>query len=191
MMKPYFFSILMAALSGFVQAQVSLRPQAGVTAADFSYTSLAGAVRGGSGFIVGADLQIGSPFYVQPGLLLSRTNLSVDGVGNIYLTELNVPVMAGYKLFADKGPTKFGLRIFAGPDFQINVNKKIDEVFSDLKKEDFNDFLVSGVVGIGVDVLFLFLDLDYSFGLSDYITTDRANAKVDYATGTLGLRIGF
>jgi hypothetical protein len=171
--------------------QVSLRPQVGVNFAQLDYKSVHGAIQGRAGFHIGADLQIGSPFFVQPGLQFSSTKLAISDFGEVSVQELNVPVMLGFKLFAGKNSSPWGVRVFGGPEFSYAVNKKIDAVFTDINKEDIKNFQVAGLIGAGVDLSILFLDMGYKIGLSDYIETDKASTSVDYFYLNAGLRIGF
>lgn len=171
--------------------QVSLRPQVGVNFAQLSYESVHGAIKGRSGLHIGADLQIGNPFFVQPGLQLHSTKLEISGFGDVRITELSVPVMLGFKLFSGKDGSPWGVRVFGGPEFGYVVNKKIDSVFTDVKKEDIENFQVAGLFGAGLDLSILFLDIGYKVGLSDYIKTDKASSSVDYFYANAGLRFGF
>lgn len=172
-------------------AQVSFRPQAGVNFAQLSYKSVHGAIQGKSGFHFGADLQIGSPFFVQPGLNFYSTNFEIEGFKEISVDELTVPIMLGFKLFSGKKRSPWGVRVFGGPEFAYVVNKKIDAVFTDIKKEDIENFQVAGLLGAGFDLSIFFIDLGYKIGLSDYIKTDKASTSVDYFYTNVGLRIGF
>lgn len=172
-------------------AQVSFRPQAGINFAQLSYKSVHGALKGKSGFHFGADLQIGSPFFVQPGLNFYSTNIEISEFKEISVEELTVPVMLGFKLFSGKKSSTWGIRVFGGPEFAYVVNKKIDAVFTDIKKEDIENFQVAGLFGAGLDLSIFFVDIGYKIGLSDYIKTDKASTSVDYFYANAGLRIGF
>ncbi len=172
-------------------SQVSLRPQVGVNFASFDYESVHGSIKGKTGLHFGADLQIGRPFYVQPGLSFSTTKLQIENFGDIEVSKIDVPIMIGLKLLQDDDQKAFGLRLFAGPNFAFNVSEKIDGVFSDITKDDIKNFYVSAIIGAGLDFSILFVDIGYKIGITKFIETQKADSSVDYFIGNAGIRIGF
>lgn len=60
-----------------------LRPQVGLYFSSIDYESVQRAVKGKTGLHFGADLQIGSPFYVQPGLSITPLKMEIKNVGDI------------------------------------------------------------------------------------------------------------
>jgi hypothetical protein len=191
-MKKMITTLVLALLAaGVVLSQFSLRPQIGVNFASFNYESVHGAVDGRTGLHVGADLQIGKPFYIQPGLNFSTTKLQIEDFGDINVSIINVPIMLGLKFMGNEDSGSLGLRVFAGPNFAYHVNEKIDDAFTDITEDDIRDFEVSGIAGAGLDISFLFVDIGYKFGLSKFVETDAADEAVHYFIGNVGLRIGF
>jgi hypothetical protein len=99
--------------------------------------------------------------------------------------------MVGLKLGAGQESQKVGLRVFAGPNFSLHVNEKLDGVFQNVDKDDIKDSRISGILGGGVDLGILFVDLGYKFGLSSFFEDEVADDKVHYFIGVAGLRFGF
>jgi hypothetical protein len=164
-MKKSIFTLTILLLLGFnVMAQISLRPQIGIQSANLSYQSIQGEVTGKTGFSFGADLQIGNTFYVQPGIMITPSNLEIENVGDINITKLNVPVMLGYKLFEPEGGKAFGMRLFAGPNFAFNVNETISDAITDITADDLQSFNLSLIGGVGFDISILFVDIAYKYG---------------------------
>ncbi len=191
-MKPLIYSFLLVFFSSMnVFAQLSLRPQVGVNFASLDYESVHGSVKGKTGLHFGVDLQIGRPLYIQPGMSFSTTKLEIKEFGNIQVSNLDVPIMVGYKLFENDDQKAFGLRLFVGPNFSFNVNEKIDGVFTDITKDDIKNFHVSGIVGAGLDISILFIDVGYKFGITEFIKTDKADESIHYFIANGGIRIGF
>ena len=171
--------------------QLSLRPQVGINFPSFSDEIIHGEFDGEVGYQFGADLQIGGSFYIQPGLNFQSNKLSIENVGDIKVSRINVPVMVGYKFFENEDSRAFGVRIFAGPNFAFHVNEDLDEAFTDIDKDDIKDFQIAGLVGAGVDISILFVDLAYKFGLSDFFEEDVADGSINLFVVNAGIRLGF
>lgn len=173
-----------------ITGQIAVRPQVGINFADFNYESIHGSIKGKTGFHFGADVQLGKTYYIQPGVFYSATKLQISGFGDIEVSRLDIPVMVGYKIVDNEDGT-IGLRVFAGPNFAFKLNETISSTITDISRDDFKDFVASGIVGAGLDVSMVFVDFGYKFGLSKYIESDRADANVNYFIGNVGVRLGF
>ena len=79
------------------------------------------------------------------------------------------------------------LRFFAG--VSANIITDINFAGSSFKKEVFNSAIWAADIGAGLDVLFLFLDVGYEFGLSNVFTDDSVNSKNNVFYVNLGFRI--
>ncbi len=191
MKRTLYTLLLLLFVGGVATSQFSLRPQVGVNFASFDYNSVHGSVEGKTGLHFGADIQIGAPFYIQPGLNFNTTKLQIEEFGDIDVSKINVPIFVGFKLFEPVDQKALGLRIFAGPNFAYNVSEKLDEAFTDITKDDIKDFHVSGVAGAGVDISILFVDIGYKFGLSKFVETDVQDEAVHYFIANAGIRVGF
>ena len=77
-----------------------------------------------------------------------------------------------------------GLRVFAGvsPGYVLGVSDNN----LNLTKDDFNSFQISGEAGVGVDVIFLFVDVGYSHGFNDMFKDN--NSQLSQVFINLGFR---
>lgn len=171
-------------------AQISLRPQIGVNFASFNYESIHGSIKGRTGLHIGADMQFGNTFYVQPGMHFSTTKLQIRNFGDVKISRMHIPIMVGLRIL-DNDEGILGLRVFAGPDFAFSVKETIAEQFTDLGPEDFENFQISGIIGAGADIGIFFVDIGYKFGMTEYLKTEIAEQNVNFFIGNAGFRIGF
>lgn len=187
-MKALFFTLLFV-MPVFVFSQLSLRPQIGVNSPSISDNLAVGDWGSSVGYQFGADLQFGGDLYLQPGLNYQTFNLSVERVGDIHVSNINIPVMIGYNLGTEDNT--FGYRLFAGPNFTLHVNENIDDAITEIVPEDFKSFRISGVAGAGLDLSILFVDVAYNFGLTNWIEGDAFEAKKNNFLINVGIRLGF
>jgi hypothetical protein len=138
-----------------------------------------------SGYILGASYRRGKYFYWEVG---ANFNGSVVGFEDVLKTEetlefrqINFPVTAGLNLLG-KTSRILGVRAFGGL-----VPGAITKVLSndfELSKDDFNEFQLSGRLGVGVDVLFVFVELDYTYGFTDMLQDQGSNlSQVNFLLG--------
>ena len=146
-------------------------------------------------------------FLIQPELLWFKSGqiFNIDGTGlldfdpSIEMTQQNLalPIFIGYQ-FLDLKLIKF--RAHAGPVMYFVVDQTNKTNYEDKNmKLEANGMTWGGAVGIGIDVLLLTLDINYSFGLTNLI--DKENVKIaghDFAidntkqsifTVTLGVKL--
>ncbi len=177
-----------------VFGQLSLRPQAGINFASFSEDLLDGDWSSNVGFQIGADLQIGSTFYIQPGINFQSLRLTFEGTEDIDFTanRLNIPVLVGYKFF-EQDSRAFGLRLFAGPNLAIHVREDFDDALEGLSGDDIKNADFSLLAGAGLDISIIFVDLAYKFGLGNAIEIESINedTNINVFLINAGIRIGF
>ncbi len=189
--------VLIAFCAGAVSAQLTLRPYLGINSNSLS-EDLGDLAEWKSkiGYQVGADLQIGSKFYVQPGVQLefakNKIEPKIAGAesSDFTRTHLRIPVMVGYAFGEVDGD--LAARIFTGPNASILMAAEADD-------EDIKDQLKNAVfgwnVGVGLDFSILFIDLGYQIGLSDVfddLGIDAENGSRGNAFyANAGLRIRF
>jgi hypothetical protein len=185
-------SIALVLFSLTTIAQISLRPQAGIKVANISYESVHGQLKGKTGISFGADLQVGSTLYLQPGLNLTPIKLEIADIGDIAISKLNVPVMIGYKFFEPDGGRAFGVRLFAGPNLAFSINDKISDAITDITLDDLKKFDLAAIAGVGLDISILFVDVSYKYGLTETISPKIGNAaSLNSFLINAGVRIGF
>jgi len=176
-------------------AQSELRLKVGLVSSnltedldDFSFESQ-------NGFEVGADLLLGSQFYIQPGVSFELVRNEIDPIDpdadidtDFNVSRIRIPVMVGYRLFDPE--EDINIRLFAGPEASFVINRDFDSNLS-LTDDDFNDVLWAGHVGAGLDILIFFIDIGYTFGLSDVFEDVEDSPRNNLFHGNVGVRLRF
>lgn len=184
-------AILFCVLTSSSIAQVSLRPQVGVNFPSFTDEIVHGKFKGNAGYQFGADLQIGKTLFIQPGANFQTDAIELERVGDIRVSRLNVPILLGLRLI-QSDYRAFGLRVFAGPNFAFNLNEDLDDAFDqiDIEREDLNNFQLAGLLGAGLDIGVVFVDLGYKIGLTKYFESNL-DGSVNLFLLNVGVRLGF
>jgi hypothetical protein len=138
-----------------------------------------------TGYSLGASYRRGKFFYWELG---ANYNGTVVGFENVLQTEktlefrqLNFPVTVGLNFLGGTGRI-LGIRAFGGVVPGV-ITEVLDNPF-DLSKGDFNEFQMGGRLGVGVDVLFLFVELDYTYGFLDMLQEHSSNlSQVNFVLG--------
>lgn len=177
-----FFSTML--MSFGISAQVSIKPHIGMNLSVLSSDVIDYEDPGFRlGFMGGIGVKVGEDFYFEPGLqwtyntfeLVHESDESLDHLSII--RGLRVPVLVGFQFGKNEDFLRF--RIFAGPSatFILGVNDENNNAGVP-NKNDINSVIWSGNAGIGLDVWFLYIELGYEFGLSNYYSNTR-----DYGDG--------
>ena len=133
-----------------------------------------------SGYRLGLDMRLGrGVLFFQPGVFFTAYEevFTVDfpnidfanASQQINLSSIKVPLQLGARLISTKAVT---LRLNGGfvANFPVNIDESSNVIAID--KESYSHSHVAGIVGAGVDLLVFTLDINYEFGISDYITFD-------------------
>jgi len=161
-------------------------------------------VTGRPGFQFGAAVQFGQNFYVEPGIQYSILSSkvvdknTVDGTEFTDETTLNtfsIPLKVGYRMIDPSVESIFNVRVFAGVSGHhvTSVNHNVDEGKKSkphltMDTDDFHNLILNSDLGIGIDVLFLYLDVGYQIGLTPVFTgSDDKTSSAFYSN--LGVRI--
>ena len=181
--------LVLFVVAQFGISQLSLRPQVGVNSPSISDNLAVGEWNSSVGFQFGADLQIGGDLYLQPGLNFQTSSLSITNVGDVDVSNINIPVMVGFDMGTEGN--MFGIRLFAGPNFALHLNEELSDAITDIIPDDFKSYRISGVAGAGLDFNILFVDVAYNFGLTNWIEGPAIEAKKNIFLINAGVRIGF
>lgn len=165
---------LLAALLviGFTSAfaQVELKGLVGMNFATFHGTEAD--ITAKAGYQFGGGVLIGDKFYVEPGIQFVRNTRSImvsegSTVGEIDFSQnlVKIPVYAGYHLLGHESDM-FALRVFAGP--AVSIPGKIKKGEDHISKDDINSAIWAVDGGIGLDILFLFIEANYEYSFNDY-----------------------
>ena len=138
-----------------------------------------------AGYALGASYKRGKYFYWEIG---ANFNGSVVGFENVLDSEktlefrqLNFPVTGGLNILGETRRV-VGLRAFVGVVPGV-ITKVLSNSF-DLSISDFNEFQMGGRLGVGVDVLFLFVEIDYTYGFLDMLQDQDSNlSQVNFLLG--------
>jgi hypothetical protein len=190
-MKQLLCLMALVLISSSAIAQFSIRPQVGVNFTSFSDELLDANWSSNVGYQLGLDVQIGNKVYFQPGLNYQVSRLTFEGAEEVQFSSsrLNIPVLVGLKLFEENSKA-FGARLFAGPNIALHTSEDIDDALQELSSDDFNTAQFSGLVGGGLDIGILFVDLVYKFGLSKFIDTGDQDTRVNVFMLNAGIRLG-
>jgi hypothetical protein len=198
-MKRLIFSLAFGLLLSFgLSAQIELRPSIGTTynsikdSRDFEHN-------GKYAFSFGADVMLGGKLYVQPGLhykgtinTLKPKDIVIGDEAEVKVSRLEIPLIVGVR-YASFGVANF--RAFTGPSLSFLLNVDDDGSPYNITKADYKNATLGWNAGLGVDVLFLFLDIGYQFGLSDTYDDfsiqgiEIENTNHNFWYGNVGLRL--
>ncbi len=176
-------------------AQFSIRPQLGYNSSTITKRFKDQTFGNEAGFQFGVDLQIGNKFYVQPGILWESANNElrdmINGNNNSFqVNRVRVPLMFGYKLIGQDAGGLIDARIFTGPNASFVIDKDLKQ-HSLINKDDFKNAVYGWNIGAGFDIAIFFVDLGYSFGLSEVFDQAASDARNNLFYVNAGLRIGF
>ena len=138
-----------------------------------------------AGYALGASYRRGKYFYWEIG---ANFNGSVVGFENVLQSEktlqfrqFNFPVTVGLNILGETRRV-LGIRAFAGVVPGV-ITKVLSNPF-ELSINDFNEFQMGGRLGVGVDVLFLFVEIDYTYGFLDMLQDQGSNlSQVNFLLG--------
>ncbi len=175
--------------------QVSLRPQIGFNSSDLSNDLKGTSFEDKLGFQFGIDAQIGSRFYIQPGIMWESLNNelkeSINGQNMEFTVDrVRIPIMMGYKILGPETDGLVDIRFFTGPSASFVINKDLNESAL-ISKNDFKDATYGWNVGFGLDIALVFVDAGYSFGLSEVFEDVAQDVRNNLWYVNAGLRIGF
>lgn len=192
-MKKYLVTtLLLAAVTFAVQAQLTIRPYVGLNTSDLTGEFNSDFFKNGVGYQLGVDVMIGNRLYIQPGFQFEfiRNTLSNTNLDEPKLTRqgLRIPLMIGYRIVEARDNPKFNFRLFTGPNAYFVSQAEFGEGQFNINKDDFTDLTWGWNVGAGLDLAILFIDAGYEVGLSD-IFKDGPKNNLFYANA--GLRIDF
>jgi len=139
----------------------------------------------GTGFLFGAAYRKGRFGYWEIGLNYNNTAISLKEENiledNLQIRQLELPLLGGINLLSLTRRV-VGVRIFGGavPGYILGISN--NPFFLD--EDDFERFQIAGRAGVGVDVLFLFVELGYQYGFIDLLKNQDSNlSQFDFRLG--------
>lgn len=122
--------------------------------------------------------------YIRPELIYTHTESSYDfgdGTGKLKMDKIELPVLVGFRIL------KIG-RFFFGPNFSYIVDTKLSAP-ENIKNVSYDDFTVSGQVGLGLNFGKIGADIRWETGftdsqanfISDTVVPDDSDFNFGYA----------
>jgi len=139
-----------------------------------------------AGYNLGFSYRKGRFAYWEMGLNFNNSVVTLDELSiqekNMQIRQLEVPISIGINALSLTRRV-LGIRLFGGvaPGYVVGI----EENPFDLVTDDFNRFQLSGRIGVGVDVLFLFIEGGYQYGFTDLLKDQDSNLT------QLDLKLGF
>jgi opacity protein-like surface antigen len=184
--------VLWGVLSSPSQAQVVLNPNIGIAFSDLDASNDFLALEGSSALRVGIDFRVGNKdVFFQPGVHYLRqsvdvTAFGINAEGETRVQNLQVPLAAGLRITPREN--MLALRGKAGivPTFLLQLDESTE---LQLTKDDVAGYRTDVVVGMGLDIaLLITLDVQYSFGLQDYL--EEGDGSEGLLMVTAGIKFG-
>ena len=139
-----------------------------------------------AGYNLGFSYRKGRFAYWEIGMNYNNSAVTLEELSiqeeNMQIRQLEAPISVGINALSLTRRV-LGVRISGGvvPGYVVGIE---DNPF-DLVTDDFNRFQFNGRVGIGVDVLFLFIEGGYQYGFIDVLNDQKSNLS------QLDLKLGF
>lgn len=184
--------VFLGVLPSLSEAQVVLNPNVGVAFSDLDAGNDFLALEGSSALRVGIDFRVGNKdVFFQPGIHYLRqkvdvTAFGINAGGETRVQNLQVPLAVGLRITPREN--MLALRGKAGvvPTFLLRLDES-EEL--QLTKDDVASYRTDAVVGLGVDIaLLITLDVQYSFGLQDYL--EEGDGSEGLFMVTAGIKFG-
>ncbi len=159
-------------------------------------------ISGRPGYQFGAAVLFGERFYVQPGFQWTTVSTEVVNENTATGAELtdettvsmiSVPLRVGFRLIDPEVENMFNVRVWGG--FDGHHVTSVDHSVNDpntgaIDEGDYSNLIVNADFGLGIDILFFFIESGYQLGISPvYTGGDQAKANSFYAN--LGVRFSF
>ncbi len=201
-MKKIFFLLLLVVLGSSAMTQgtsFSLGPKIGYNSNTLTnnFDSIQSGIN--NSFQIGAFIRVGKKVYFQPEvnyqLVNGNLNKSTSSAllsQDMTIKSVKIPALIGVKLINKK---RMNLRILAGPAFTFLFDKNLDpseinELWPIQSVDDLKNSIWSVQTGVGVDVLFLTLDVRYEFGIENmYNGTSNFELKQNTFNISLGIKL--
>lgn len=146
-------------------AQVAISPRAGVSLSDMNKTTADVDTKGRLGYQAGVDVRLGLGFFLQPGFHYQQIGIeqtTLLGSFDLDVRSFHLPLLAGVKL--GTGPA--GLRLSAGP--ALTIVESVGDNDGGVTKDQLTERRLGGMVGIGLDLLGLSVDLSAEAGMTRF-----------------------
>lgn len=177
-----------------LSAQITVNPKVGVNVSGIDAKLEDFKAEARAGWNAGLDFRLGDGFlYLQPGAhyysYTARLVQDLDNPNDVALKDettiqnLKLPVNLGLRLLGNNDFFQLHARGGIVPTYTLGVKERSGFA---LDKESLKDWTFGANVGLGVDILFLTVDLNYEIGLTDYF--QNVEGKNNVLTLTAGVK---
>lgn len=182
--------IIVIATSVAANAQFMINPVIGVNTFVLASDPPVASPQVSVGWTLGLNARIGNHFFFEPGIHYLETknglHYSPKTEGGEYvegydykddISMLKIPLLFGYKLIGTKdGDALVNLNIHAGltPGFLLSAT---DQASKQDQTQYYNSFALALTGGVGLDILFLTLDVDADLGMTNVYSDKMASAN--------------
>jgi len=184
--------ILWGMMSPLSQAQVVLNPNIGVAFSDLEASNDFLTIEGSSALRIGIDFRVGNKdIFFQPGVHYLRQSVDVTAFGintegETRVQNLQIPLAAGIRITPRENMVALRGKAGVVPTFLLQLDES-EEL--QLTKDDVASYRTDAVVGLGLDLaLLITLDVQYSFGLQDYL--EEGDGSEGLFMVTAGIKFG-
>ncbi len=149
--------------------------------------------RGKTAFQGGLSVSYGKMFYINPGIYWSNnkieiTTINSDGTkskSKPSVSMMSIPLKVGFRLIPPDIVNIVNVRVFGG--LRTNFLSSISN--SDLNIDDFRSTNMAIDLGMGIDILSFFAEIEYGIGISPIFVNSENNTKVNTFAFNLGYRL--
>ena len=158
------------ALAGAAAAgPLHINPQLAITATNQQTDQVEVSDKAKVGWMLGANVRMGSMPYFSPGVYFQKTAIEVTGLDSLGVSDITDVIGATSVYIPLKvGVNLAGLRIFAGPSLTIMTG--VDSNDFGITKDDYKDTHTGLEAGLGFNIAIVTIDASYEKGLSDVYT---------------------
>jgi len=190
--KLLFILAIVMSMAASAFGQVEIKGLVGINFASITNPPTASDWKAQAGYQFGGGVLIGDKFYVEPGIQFVRNSrvITPDDLDEFDFSQnlVKIPVYAGYHLLGhESGP--LALRIFGGP--AVSVAGKIKKGEDQITKDDIKNAHWMVDAGIGVDILFLFVEFNYEYAFTPYFTDEAFDSRHSGFLINAGIHIDF
>lgn len=177
------------------KARSSLKVSAGVNLNSLSLDSNNSLEsKSGIGYNLGLSYKRGRFFYYEIGARYNNRYFDINDTSDtnqnsntFSVSAIDVPLTGGINItsFADR---LVGVRVFVSAIPSFTLNNSADKI--GLDENDINNFMFYGQGGVGIDILFFFIEVGFNYGF-DNIIDDINNVSTKSNPGQGFFNIGF
>ncbi len=194
-MKTLFTVLLLTFCTITAQSQMVFKPQLGFTHNSLNADPVGFIESGRGGFVAGVTLAIGSRLYFEPGIQYLKNGLEISQANAAGLPQdevnihgVRIPALVGFHFIPSDNVNFINYRIFTGPSLTFITNVRNQDNNTGFGADQYKNTHLGYSVGIGLDVLIFFIEIEQEFGLGD-ITEGANTVKSNTFQAKVGINV--